>query len=186
MQAWILASLQGLVRLFSYWDSIVEWVLGPVGSDWRFGVVVPPTDFDAMSHTTALLWLYRNVSSELVWLSFVACMITVVCGTVMMLLLLGYLGLLWIRRPTTGDDFKGSPEGSRRRRLDSRCWVSPRAVRRATRLRSSRMPLDRDERRVLLQALQQALQDEEQEEPVISDITSVEMSRDVSTVEEVR
>ena len=59
-----------LEQAFILWDSVLGGLLGPGSQDWRFGTIVPPTEFDAISQTTALLWIYRNVASGCVFLGF--------------------------------------------------------------------------------------------------------------------
>jgi len=63
----ILRCLQVLVSFFRAWDRLVDLFSSAKNVEWRFREVVVPTEFDAISPTTALLWLCRNVAPEIVW-----------------------------------------------------------------------------------------------------------------------
>ena len=182
MQDILLVLLQGLMHMFQVWDSAVDLVLGPSGFEWRFGSIVPPTGFDAVSYTTALLWLYRNVASEIVLLSFVLCAATIVFSMLALTIVLVHVGWRWFHHLGESGDVPESrtPGLRKKRRNGSGTVVSKRVI--TSRRRDSRM--NEEQRRLLMRAIQQALVDEEASEEGISAITPLTASRDVSTIEE--
>ena len=83
MSSWTLWTLQVLTKSFHVWDSLWDSIWGSKLLGPRFGVIVPPTEFDVLNSTTVLLWMYRNLAPECVFWGFVAGLI---CGILLLML----------------------------------------------------------------------------------------------------
>ena len=62
--------MQWLVTLLRCWDNVITLILGVENRELHFGDITAPTEFDAVSPTAALLWLFRNLASEVVLAGF--------------------------------------------------------------------------------------------------------------------
>ena len=84
----MLCLLNLLAQFFRGWDWFLDCTLGSSSEGWRFGPIASSTEFDAISFTTALLWVCRNVESEVVLAGFVTSSVGLGVG---MLIVLGIM-----------------------------------------------------------------------------------------------
>ena len=175
-----------LAQFFRGWDWFLDCILGSSSEGWRFGPVATPTELDALSFTTALLWVCRNVESEVVLAGFVTSLVGLGVGILVVLgVVLRRCQRIWL----------GFPQGSEKppqldsRGTDAATWRTRTALtcppqRLAIAEREVEEMFQESGSAMYVEALHQVLRAIREDRGFASTATPRWGSREVSTVEE--